>query len=464
MAMLRRAVQKRPYDWEPLLAPKLQAYRSTISESTGFTPYTLAFGREMRLPIDFGTSLPELPRDIRPLARKTAEDLEWCYRIANEITGFSHRRAENRYNERTVDKTYRPGALVRVVQHTHPSGVPSNFNSKYSGLCEVLEIRGAVLTLRELDSRKVFTANNDAVRSSSLSQPDAMLPAVPADLRLFDMSLSRPEDEIRDFSDTEVLYNPEIESTGDPLIQSMNFSLPDAGLNPVVLSLLDLQCSPSHAVLPQSRSLRVRPTRRPRAFTPLYTSTQAEIPSLLSIPATSPSAPISDAADTEFLEPRGIQRKQTQFQSVRKNPEKPVTIVTAATRNRQIELRPSSNRSRSADTRNWQIDSRPSSNRSGCTAVHNRQIESRPSSNRSRCKSAQNRKIESRPSSNRSRAAAIQSQKLELDADRDGCRAENSQVNRVAKLQVARIAVLPRDQTFSMYLIFMYYVCHVSGI
>ena len=30
VAMLRRAVQRRPYDWEPLFAPVLQSYRSTV--------------------------------------------------------------------------------------------------------------------------------------------------------------------------------------------------------------------------------------------------------------------------------------------------------------------------------------------------------------------------------------------------------------------------------------------------
>ena len=76
VSMLRRAVQKRPYDWEPLLAPVLQAYRSTVSEATGFTPFRLAFGREMRLPIDLGSPLPEPPSDIRTLAAETAEDLK----------------------------------------------------------------------------------------------------------------------------------------------------------------------------------------------------------------------------------------------------------------------------------------------------------------------------------------------------------------------------------------------------
>ena len=77
--ILRRAVQKRPFDWEPLLAPVLQSYRSTISEATGFTPYRLAFGREMRLPVDVDTPMPEPPRDVRTFAANLAEDLEWSY-------------------------------------------------------------------------------------------------------------------------------------------------------------------------------------------------------------------------------------------------------------------------------------------------------------------------------------------------------------------------------------------------
>ena len=76
VAMLRRAVQRRPYDWESLLAPVLQSYRSMVSEATGFTPFRLVFGREMRLPIDLGSPLPEPPRDVRTFAAELVEDLE----------------------------------------------------------------------------------------------------------------------------------------------------------------------------------------------------------------------------------------------------------------------------------------------------------------------------------------------------------------------------------------------------
>ena len=70
--------------------------------------------------------------------------------------------------------------LVRVIQRTHPSGVPSKLNPKFSGLCEVLEVRGPVLKLRELDSQREFTANHDAVRRSSL-QARMMASLRPAD-------------------------------------------------------------------------------------------------------------------------------------------------------------------------------------------------------------------------------------------------------------------------------------------
>ena len=90
VAMQRHAVQKRPFDWESLIAPVLQSYRSTITEATGFTPYRLVFGREMRLPVDVGTPLAEVPLDVRTFASKLAEDLEWSYKVAREVISHEH--------------------------------------------------------------------------------------------------------------------------------------------------------------------------------------------------------------------------------------------------------------------------------------------------------------------------------------------------------------------------------------
>ena len=122
----------------------------------------------MRLPIDFWTPLPEPPRDIRTMAAVVAENLVLPYQIARELIGVGHRRAESRYKERINEKQYTPVNLVRVVQHTHLYGVPSELKPKFSGLSEVLEVRGPTLIQRELDTNKIFTASHDAVRASTL--------------------------------------------------------------------------------------------------------------------------------------------------------------------------------------------------------------------------------------------------------------------------------------------------------
>ena len=48
---------------------------------------------------------------------------------------------------------------------------PSKLVSLYLGLCKVVKVRGPVLTLHELDSQRIFTANHDAICHSSLRPP-----------------------------------------------------------------------------------------------------------------------------------------------------------------------------------------------------------------------------------------------------------------------------------------------------
>ena len=108
-------------------------------------PFPFAVGRKMRLPLDLGSPLPEPPRDVRIFAAELAEDLEWFYKIAREIIGHGHKRAESRYNERVVERAYQPGCLVRVLQHARNRNAPSKLDTQYSGLCEVLGVRGALL-------------------------------------------------------------------------------------------------------------------------------------------------------------------------------------------------------------------------------------------------------------------------------------------------------------------------------
>lgn len=80
------------------------------------------------------------------------------------MIGHGHKRVENRYNERVVERAYQHGSVVRVALHARFCNVPSKLDLQYSGLWEVVEISNVLLTLRELGTQRIITANHDAVR------------------------------------------------------------------------------------------------------------------------------------------------------------------------------------------------------------------------------------------------------------------------------------------------------------
>ena len=52
--MLAMFVGEHRNDWDDLLPAVMIAYRSSVHESTGFSPYQLMFGEECTLPMDVG--------------------------------------------------------------------------------------------------------------------------------------------------------------------------------------------------------------------------------------------------------------------------------------------------------------------------------------------------------------------------------------------------------------------------
>ena len=52
------AVQQDEHGWDLLLPPVMLAYRTSVQETTGTTPFSLMFGREPRLPEDIMFGIP----------------------------------------------------------------------------------------------------------------------------------------------------------------------------------------------------------------------------------------------------------------------------------------------------------------------------------------------------------------------------------------------------------------------
>ena len=84
-----------------------------------------------------------------------------------------------------LSSVYHPGTLVRVLIHARSRNLPSKLDTQYSGLCEVVEVRGALLTKRELETQRILTANHCSFRRSTIEYaaappvPDALAAPLP---------------------------------------------------------------------------------------------------------------------------------------------------------------------------------------------------------------------------------------------------------------------------------------------
>ena len=52
LSMLSSVVADHPWDWEDHLCPLCCAYNSSVQASTGYIPFFLMFGRQVRLLVD----------------------------------------------------------------------------------------------------------------------------------------------------------------------------------------------------------------------------------------------------------------------------------------------------------------------------------------------------------------------------------------------------------------------------
>ena len=88
LMMLAMFASKNREDWDDLLPAVMMAYRSSVHESTGFSPYRLMFGEECTLPMDIG--LPKQQSDLpdsSPYAVWVRDALEVAYEQVRRHSG-----------------------------------------------------------------------------------------------------------------------------------------------------------------------------------------------------------------------------------------------------------------------------------------------------------------------------------------------------------------------------------------
>ena len=102
-AILAKVVKESQRDWDRHLQKALFAYRTSLDESMGFTPYHLKFGRSPTLPID--TALGEPPQacpSYPEFVQYTHNQLHLAYQCTRERLHAAHRHQKQAHDHKAT--------------------------------------------------------------------------------------------------------------------------------------------------------------------------------------------------------------------------------------------------------------------------------------------------------------------------------------------------------------------------
>lgn len=133
-AMLSQYVNDHHTDWDEHLCYVMLAYRSSIQETTRFTPHFLMFGREVRLPIDavFGRPEPQTSESTE-WARHLRESLDTAYKTVRQKQGLKQQLQKDVYDRRCNGTPFQVGDRVWLYEPAIKIGLAKKLQHPWRG-------------------------------------------------------------------------------------------------------------------------------------------------------------------------------------------------------------------------------------------------------------------------------------------------------------------------------------------
>ena len=117
---LRKLTQKSSDDWDACIPYLMWAYRGTVHASTGFSPFELVYGRQMRDGLDVLADVWKEEKDTDPIAvieylRKLRERMQQAREIVQETETKAKESHKKFYDRNTISREFKKGDMVLVL-------------------------------------------------------------------------------------------------------------------------------------------------------------------------------------------------------------------------------------------------------------------------------------------------------------------------------------------------------------
>ena len=147
-------------DWDLLLPRVVFAYNTAVHSSTGFTPYRLMFGEDCRFPVQL--RVDEAAQETTPpcKAKEVLASVAQACASVRQSLFTKHKASKAYYDLGATARHFKVGDKVRI--HLKSMGRrKGKLDAAWSAPMDILEVRGAVLTLGNQNMRKTITVHSD---------------------------------------------------------------------------------------------------------------------------------------------------------------------------------------------------------------------------------------------------------------------------------------------------------------
>ena len=133
--MLRKTASEEGKDWDKLLPYVLFAYREVPQESTGFSPFELVYGREVRGPLDVlketWESTQDTKEDVLSYVMLMRERLEKMASLVQTNMAKAQDQQKRWYDRTSRKRVFQPGEQVLVLLPTSTSKLTAQWQGSY---------------------------------------------------------------------------------------------------------------------------------------------------------------------------------------------------------------------------------------------------------------------------------------------------------------------------------------------
>ena len=162
-AMLRKTATREGKDWDKLLPYVLFAYREVPQASTGFSPFELLYGRDVRGPLDVLRETWEASQQsdesVVSHVLLTGERLRNMSELAQQNLSRAQERQKRWYNQNARIRGFHPGDQVLVLLPTSTNKLLARWQGPYQILQQVGKVNYQVDMHDRKKRKRVFHIN-----------------------------------------------------------------------------------------------------------------------------------------------------------------------------------------------------------------------------------------------------------------------------------------------------------------